>query len=61
MPGWLEARAALKRCTLDNQWLDVTARCDAGSIPLEVVREYSERNQRMMVDFRINGISGSHS
>jgi hypothetical protein len=43
--------------TLDNQWLDVTARCDAGSISLEVVREYSERNQRSLVDFRINGIN----
>jgi len=41
--------------TLDHQWLDVTAQCQHDSIPLEVVREWQGRNQRTLVDFRING------
>jgi len=39
--------------TLDHQWIDVTAQCQGSSIPLQVVREWSERNQRTLVDFRI--------
>jgi hypothetical protein len=56
--SWLAGNARrIEARTLDNQWLDVTARCDASSIPLEVVHECSERNQRLMVDFRINGVN----
>jgi len=40
--------------TLDNQWVDVTALCQNGSIPLQVIQEWSDRNQRTLVDFRIN-------
>jgi hypothetical protein len=60
--SWLAGPASrIEARTLDNQWLDVTARCEGNYIPTEVVREYSERNQRVMVDFKINGISGIHS
>jgi hypothetical protein len=51
---WLHGQS---RCievqTLDRQWLDVTALCVNGSIPLQVVQEWSERNQRSLVEFRI--------
>jgi hypothetical protein len=40
--------------TLDKQWMDVTARCQNNSIPLHVVQEWSNRNQRTLVEFRIN-------
>jgi hypothetical protein len=40
--------------TLDNQWLDVTAHCESASIPTQLVKEWSDRNQRMLVDFRIS-------
>jgi len=39
--------------TLDRQWVDVTALCQNDSIPSRVVREWSDRNQRTLVDFRI--------
>ena len=39
--------------TLDNQWIDVTAHCHGSYIPLQVVKEWSERNQRTLVEFRI--------
>ncbi|HXQ37637.1 MAG TPA: hypothetical protein VN843_26735, partial [Anaerolineales bacterium] len=39
---------------LDNQWLDVTSQCQGASIPPPVVEEWSERNQRTLVEFRIN-------
>jgi hypothetical protein len=40
--------------TLDHQWVDVTALCQNSSVPLQVVQEWSDRNQRTLVDFRIN-------
>jgi hypothetical protein len=40
--------------TLDQRWQDVTAQCNGSSIPLPLVQEWSERNQRTLVDFRIN-------
>jgi hypothetical protein len=40
--------------TLERQWVDVTALCENRSIPLDVVREWSDRNQRSLVEFRIN-------
>jgi hypothetical protein len=40
--------------TLDHQWLDVTDQCRAGSIPTQLVQDWSARNQRTLVDFRIS-------
>jgi hypothetical protein len=40
--------------TLDESWQDVTAQCQGSSIPLGLVQEWSERNQRTLVDFRIS-------
>jgi hypothetical protein len=40
--------------TLDYQWLDVTPNCQQGTIPIQVVQEWQECNQRTMVEFRIN-------
>ena len=52
---WLGRPARqIEALTLDNQWQDVTAHCQHGSIPNEVVREWTERNQRTLVDFRVN-------
>ena len=52
---WLGGQA---RCfevlTLDQRWQDVTAQCKASSIPNQVVQEWSEHNQRTLVDFRIS-------
>jgi len=51
---WLPGPA---RCievhTLDQRWQDVTAQCNGSSIPLPLVQEWSERNQRTLVHFRI--------
>jgi hypothetical protein len=44
----------IEALTLDNQWLEVTADCRNGSIPVEVVQQWKERNQRTSIDFRIN-------
>jgi hypothetical protein len=43
----------IEALTLEAQWVDVTARCENSAIPLQVVEEWSERNQRTLVDFRI--------
>jgi hypothetical protein len=52
---WLGRPARqIEALTLDNQWRDVTAHCQHGSIPNEVVQEWTERNQRTLVDFRVN-------
>jgi hypothetical protein len=40
--------------TLDHQWVDVTQYCQSSSIPPQVVQEWSDRNQRTFVDFRIH-------
>jgi hypothetical protein len=51
---WLHGAArCIEVSTLDNQWLDVTDRCQSGSIPTPLVKEWSDRNQRTLVDFRI--------
>ena len=39
--------------SVDKQWLDVTDQCQADSIPTQLVKEWSDRNQRTLVDFRI--------
>jgi hypothetical protein len=52
---WLNGRVrCIEAFALDNQWLDVTARCQSGSIPTQLVQEWSDRNQRTLVDFRIS-------
>jgi hypothetical protein len=52
---WLNGEArCIEALTLDNQWLDVTDRCQAGSIPTQLVQECSDRNQRTFVEFRIS-------
>lgn len=52
---WLRAPVhCVEARTLEQQWIDVTAQCQNDSIPPEVVREWSHRNQRMLVEFRIN-------
>ena len=51
---WLNGQArCIEALTLDNQWLDVTSECRSGSIPSQLVQEWSDRNQRTLVDFRI--------
>jgi hypothetical protein len=44
----------IEAMTLDNQWVDVTAQCQQLSIPTQLVRQWSERTQRTLVDFRVN-------
>jgi len=52
---WLGKSAPIiEVLTLDNQWLDISAQCTQSSIPRQVVQEWSERNQRTLVEFRIN-------
>ena len=52
---WLHGQIqCIEAMTLDDQWVDVTAHCQNGSIPLQLVEEWSDRNQRTLVDFRIN-------
>ena len=54
MEQWLNGRArCVEALTLENQWLDVTADCDSASIPEQLVKQWSDRNQRTLVDFRI--------
>jgi hypothetical protein len=52
---WLGGSAnCIEVRTLNQQWMDVTDQCQAGSIPPRLVQEWSDRNQRILVDFRIN-------
>jgi hypothetical protein len=52
---WLNGPArCIEALTLDHQWMDVTAHCQNNSIPVPVVQEWSDRNQRTLVDFRIS-------
>ena len=54
MDQWLHIPPRrIEALTLDNQWQDVTAECQNGSIPIQVVQEWSERNQRILADFRM--------
>ena len=53
--GWLQGSTrSMEALSLDNQWLDITAYCEQSSVPHQVVQEWSERNQRTLVEFRIN-------
>ena len=52
---WLNGQSGrVDAFTLDNQWQDVTAQCKQDAIPAQLVQEWSERNQRTLVDFRIS-------
>jgi hypothetical protein len=52
---WLRGSSrCIETLTFGDQWMDVTAHCQNGSIPASVVQEWSNRNQRMLVDFRIS-------
>jgi hypothetical protein len=52
---WLGGEArCIEALTFDHQWLDVTDQCQPDSVPVQVVREWSDRNQRTLVDFRIS-------
>jgi hypothetical protein len=53
--AWLGGPACcIEIMTLDNQWLEVTDQSQSGSIPPHLVQEWSDRNQRTLVDFRIS-------
>jgi hypothetical protein len=53
--SWLRGQGhKIEANTLDHCWVDVTALCQNGSIPLDVVEEWSDCNQRTLVDFRIS-------
>jgi hypothetical protein len=53
--GWLQGQArSIEVQTLNRQWMDITALCQNSSIPQQVVQESSDRNQRTLVEFRIN-------
>jgi hypothetical protein len=52
---WLRGDVrCVEALNLDNQWIDVTASCSPDSVPSQLVQEWSERNQRTLVDFRIS-------
>jgi hypothetical protein len=52
--SWLPQGAhCIEAQTSDHQWVDVTDRCENNSIPSQVIEEWSERNQRTLIDFRI--------
>jgi hypothetical protein len=52
---WLRGSSrCIETLTFGDQWMDVTAHCQNGSIPASVVQEWSNRNQRTLVDFRIS-------
>jgi hypothetical protein len=39
--------------TLDGDWVDVMAHCSVNAIPAKLVREWSDRNDRTLVEFRL--------
>jgi hypothetical protein len=55
MKQWTKKQPrVVEAMTLDHQWVDVTAQCrQPNSIPIQLVNEWSDRNQRTLVDFRI--------
>jgi hypothetical protein len=51
---WLHGNArCIEALNLDGRWQEVTDRCGWGSIPTNLVKEWSDRNQRALVTFRI--------
>jgi hypothetical protein len=52
---WLKEKArCIEALTLDQQWFDVTTHCQSNAIPSHLVQQWSDRNQRTLVDFRIS-------
>ena len=51
---WLQGQPRCVEVSTLGNWIDVTASCPSGSIPSQVVKEWSEHNQRTLVDFRIS-------
>ena len=52
---WLRGQVrGVEALDLNKQWDDVTSACQNGCIPLQLVQEWSDRNQRTLVEFRIN-------
>jgi hypothetical protein len=52
---WIsESTRCIEAQTLDHHWVDITNQCQGSSIPNKVVQEWTERNQRTLVDFRIS-------
>jgi hypothetical protein len=52
---WLNREPrSIEALTTGGQWLDVTAYCQSGAIPTQLVQEWSDRNQRTLVNFRIH-------
>lgn len=51
---WLGGAARrIEARTLNGDWADVTESCGATTIPAGVVREWSQRNERTLIDFRL--------
>jgi hypothetical protein len=51
---WLHGEArCIEALTPAHQWLNVTDRCQSGSIPAQLVKEWADHNQRSLVTFRI--------
>jgi hypothetical protein len=52
---WLRGQPhRIEALTLEHQWVDVTSLCQNSSIPQQVVDEWSGRNQRTLVDFKVS-------
>jgi hypothetical protein len=52
---WLRGQAhRIEALTLEHQWVNVTSLCQNSSIPQQVVDEWSGRNQRTLVDFKVS-------
>jgi hypothetical protein len=53
-PEWLNGKArCIEVMSLDHKWLDVTDGCEPSSIPTPLVKQWAERNQRTLAEFRI--------
>jgi hypothetical protein len=51
---WLHGEArCIEVLSCENQWLDITHQCQAGSIPTPLVKEWADRNQHTLIRFRI--------
>ena len=52
---WLKGLShSIEVMTLDNRWMDVTSQSQGHSISSQLVSEWSDRNQRTLVEFRIS-------
>jgi hypothetical protein len=51
---WLNGKShCIEAMAWNNEWIDVTTQCQRNSIPPHLVLDWSNRNQRTLVDFRI--------